>query len=182
LKNSKEELRSLINDLKNSTGLTQEQLSVAAGYSAKTLTQALSKKEGHDAVMKQLKLIDWGKVDKTLLETVDNKNSKSTVESTNGNISKDEYIQALKDQIETLKKTNERLNNYCDFLEKRVVANFDAVLKNQVIVQAQVAAASRRAAERHAGNDKKKLQEEYRMIDKYVAERSREILEMDNRL
>lgn len=55
--NAKEELRKLIKQIKNSTGLTQEQISVEAGYEEKTLTQALSRQKGHEAVIKQLNLV-----------------------------------------------------------------------------------------------------------------------------
>jgi len=50
------ELRQLVDQLKKDLGKTQEQISVDAGYEPQGLTQALSKKSGHEAVLKQLKI------------------------------------------------------------------------------------------------------------------------------
>jgi hypothetical protein len=46
----------LIKAIKEKTGLTQEEISIAAGYKEKTLTQLLSKGENLDSAYNQLKL------------------------------------------------------------------------------------------------------------------------------
>lgn len=54
---SKEDLRELIKAIKKATGLTQKEISVGASYDENTLTQALSRDTGHEAVIKQLHIV-----------------------------------------------------------------------------------------------------------------------------
>lgn len=53
---SKNDLKALIKSIKEKTGLTQEEISIAAGYKEKTLTQLLSKGENLESAFTQLKL------------------------------------------------------------------------------------------------------------------------------
>lgn len=53
---SKKQVKDLIKTLKERTGKTQEELSVGAGYSPKSLTQLISKGEGLEPVYNQLRL------------------------------------------------------------------------------------------------------------------------------
>lgn len=58
MKSSKEELKELVLFLINAKKFrTQSELSVDAGYAEQGLTQAISKKKGHEAVIDNLKLI-----------------------------------------------------------------------------------------------------------------------------
>ena len=57
LNNAKETLKNLIEFLMKKTNKNQSQLSVGAGYEIDTLSQLKSKPEGHEAVIKKLKLI-----------------------------------------------------------------------------------------------------------------------------
>ncbi len=58
MKSSKETLRELVNFLKIAKKFkTQAELSLDAGYKSETLTQAISKKSGHQAVINNLKII-----------------------------------------------------------------------------------------------------------------------------
>lgn len=52
---------------------------------------------------------------------------------------------------------------------ERIEANLKESLSNQSVMMRQVAVAMHLAAERYAGNDKKKLQEELNRIDKLLA-------------
>ncbi len=71
--NSKDDLKRLVERLKDITGKTQKQLSVEAGYEEDSLTQAISKKEGHQAVIKQLMLAFKAELeDLTKEESVEN--------------------------------------------------------------------------------------------------------------
>lgn len=54
---SKEELKSLIEMIKDATGLSQQDIAVQAGYQPKSLTQILSKGEGLEATYRQLQLV-----------------------------------------------------------------------------------------------------------------------------
>lgn len=54
--NDKERLIGLIKTIKNLTKQTQEEISVTAGYKPKTLTQLVSNKEGHSAVIRKLEI------------------------------------------------------------------------------------------------------------------------------
>lgn len=56
MKNSKEELRKLIETIKNLTGATQEEISIAAGYKPKSLTQLLSKFDGHESAITRIRM------------------------------------------------------------------------------------------------------------------------------
>lgn len=152
---------------------TIEDVAKSIGYSRVHLTKEMKKSESSNLeellLVKHHGILQNDSKNKTDILQNDSKKGISS-----DNVYKDEYIQSLKDQIQILKEKNDDLKSHCSFLEKSVLVNFDAVLKNQVIVQAQVAAASRVAAERHAGTDRKKLQDEFRRIDKYVAERMKE--------
>lgn len=53
---SKKDLQGLIKEIKKRTNQTQEQVSVGAGYKAKTLTQLLSKNEDLEPAYNQLKI------------------------------------------------------------------------------------------------------------------------------
>lgn len=53
---SKKDLQELIKEIRNKTNQTQQQVSVGAGYKAKTLTQLLSKNDDLEPAFNQLKL------------------------------------------------------------------------------------------------------------------------------
>lgn len=53
---SKKDLQGLIKEIKKKANLTQEQVSVGAGYKPKTLTQLLSKNEDLEPAYNQLKI------------------------------------------------------------------------------------------------------------------------------
>lgn len=53
---SKKQVKDLIKTLKERTGKTQEELSIGAGYGAKSLTQLISKGDGLEPVYNQLRL------------------------------------------------------------------------------------------------------------------------------
>ncbi len=55
--NSKDDLKRLVERLKDITGLSQQELSERAGYKMRSLTQAISKDEGHDAVIRHSTLM-----------------------------------------------------------------------------------------------------------------------------
>lgn len=55
MKTPKIELRELVRELKKRTGLNQYELSKAAGYKPRTITQTLSRDAGHEEMLKHLR-------------------------------------------------------------------------------------------------------------------------------
>lgn len=84
----------------------------------------------------------------------------------------DEVVDSLRDQVVVLKENNE-------YLKKQLNINLEKNQKMMLETIALIKGASRLIVERSAGSQKK-LVEERRILDTYVAESLKELLKMDN--
>ena len=113
---SKEELKSLINTVKKHKKWTQEKVSIEAGYKADTLTQALSKPKGQEAVIKHLRLIY-----RDILEPKKYEENEITrkVEEEGEPLDTKRENAVLKEKISELEERNAELNERNAELEER---------------------------------------------------------------
>lgn len=123
----KKELKILIETLKKATGKTQGQISLGAGYEEKSLTQALSKSRGHQAVIKQLRIayknilenptnIDYDKVMSSIIKEQKHRRKAEALAYEDVHF-KNKYLELLEKHTKNLEleKSNFNLN---DVLEK----------------------------------------------------------------
>lgn len=92
---SKAELKNFIERIKTKTGLSQEEISVAAGYAAKSLTQLISKGDTLDDIHEQLNRVFGHRL----------KNSTYGEKELVG-----ELLDSLKERIQEQKEMNEKLS------------------------------------------------------------------------
>ena len=127
----KEELKNLIKSLKISTGLRQEQISKAAGYRDKSLTQILSGGEGIDAAIRRLKSLNLEELKKI------NRGKASALLS-------DEATQPLK--TEDAAKVFAEINKKLDWLTINLEESKRVVEQNNALIQAGLFAHARSVA------------------------------------
>lgn len=98
------------------------------------------------------------------------------VENSNTSIqAKRQSSQTESEVIELLKSQIRMLENHCTFVQKmyediknKTDVNLNEALSNQRVMMRQIAVESHLAAQRFAGNDKKKFQAELDKIDKLI--------------
>lgn len=132
---SKEKLQNLIETIKEATGKTQGQISIGAGYKEKSLTQALSKEDGHEPVIKRLEIAYRDVLKKPTLNKVEAKGGKTIVQMPVSKENRDIDLQtALMDMIAITKEQVEVTRIQAETADKHAQARLAEADNNRRLI------------------------------------------------
>ncbi len=129
MKTSKEILKELVDFLRIAKKFeTQSELSVDAGLRPQTLTQAISKKDGHEAVIKKLKIIYRDLLKKSIWDDQKPSLQKSKIALEINDLTFYELLSAVIKNADTINSQQQMIKDYAE--KERLQTNITNTSKN----------------------------------------------------